>query len=558
VFTRELLGVDVHHDVMVPMRDGTRLAADLYLPGGAPRPALLLRTPYNKRNGEAEGYANPAWYGRHGFAVVAQDVRGAFASEGDLDPFTSEAADGYDTIEWVASQPWCDGRVMTYGFSYPGATQLLAAAASPPHLLAMAPAMTGSSYHEGWTYHGGALQLAFVISWALGLGRDRAMRARDREAVAGFDRLLEHPMSTYAQLPIRDAIPEPLSRYTPFFSKWLDHPDYDGFWRSASPKEHYTRMRMPALHIAGWYDIFLEGTLENYRGMAEHAPSQRLLVGPWSHMLWGPVVGECDFGQEARNLVDEAQLAFFTAVVNDGAAAVSPAVRIFVMGENRWRDLDRWPPSGGNRAPLYLHSDGRAQSLNGTGRLAPAPEPSQAPDVIVSDPNLPVLSLGGRASASDITPMGPADQRPQEARNDVLVFSSDPFTVPTTIIGYPAAELFLASDTPSADIVVRLADVHPDGRAINVCDGNRRLPFRPGTVEQVTIDLSPTAVTFQPGHRIRLEVTGSNFPALDRNPGTGASAVETAAWDARPATQIVFHDQARPSRVILPMAEQSG
>ncbi|GAA1810135.1 CocE/NonD family hydrolase [Planosporangium flavigriseum] len=555
---RDLLGVEVHHDVRVPMRDGVHLSADVYLPADTPAPALVLRTPYNKRVGEFEGYAHPSWYARHGFAVVCQDVRGTYESEGTLRPFHQEAEDGYDTIEWVAAQPWCDGAVGTYGFSYPGATQLLAATQSPPHLRAIAPAMTGSNYHEGWTYHGGALQLAFVLSWAAGLGRDQAVRAGDAAAVAAFDAILSAPYGLYARLPVRDALPPELARYAPFLREWLEHPDYDDYWRAVSPKERYDAIEVPGLHVAGWYDVFLEGTLENFstlrrRGVA----SQSLIVGPWYHMPWAQTVGACDFGPEARNLVDDAQIRFFRRTLKGEDVGEEAPVRLFVMGENRWREYQEWPPPARDRL-LYLRSDGRAGSVNGTGALSPEQPPAGEPaDVWASDANLPVMSLGGRsASSAALTPMGPADQQPEEIRNDLLVYTSAALDRPLVVIGVPTATVFAACDGPGCDVVVRLVDVHPDGTAINVSDGNVRIAWDgEPSVRELAIRMSPTAIRFDAGHRIRLEIAGSSFPVLDRHPGWDVSPVAAGPHELRVVTQIVCHDAARPSRLSLPVVD---
>jgi putative CocE/NonD family hydrolase len=553
---RELLGVDVYQDVAVPMRDGVLLSADVYVPEVVPAPALLLRTPYNKRVGELEGYAHPSWYARQGFVVVVQDVRGTYASGGELRPFHQEAADGYDTIEWVAAQPWCDGQVGTYGFSYPGATQMLAAGEAPPSLKAMAPAMTGSSYHEGWTYHGGALQLAFVLSWAAGLGRDQAVRAGDAAAVDSFDALLRSPQELFAHLPVREGLRPDLLRYAPFLIEWLDHPENDAYWRAIAPKERYDAMDVPALHVAGWYDVFLEGTLENFVALqARGGAPQSLIVGPWYHMPWTSIVGEVGFGPEARNLVDDAQVRFFRRTLRGEKSGTEPVVRLFVMGENRWRSFEAWPPES-VELRLHLRSDGRAGSLNGTGTLcAEPPAVRESPDVWPSYPSIPVISLGGRsASSAYLTPMGAYDQQSEEMRNDVLVFTSELLVDSLTAIGVPVARIFAACDSPSCDIVVRLVDVHPDGTAINVSDGNLRITWNADRgMRELEIAMSPTAITFGTGHAVRLEVAGSNFPVLDRNAGTGVPSVDVRAHELHVVTQVVFHDSERPSSIRLPV-----
>lgn len=553
-------GVERLHDVMIPMRDGIRLAGDIYLPPcKTPAPALLLRTPYNKRVGECEGYAHPSWYARHGFAVVCQDVRGTFQSEGELHPFHYEAEDGFDTIEWIAEQSWCDGQVGMYGFSYPGATQLLAATASPPHLKAMAPAMTASDYYEGWTYHQGALQLAFVLSWAAGLGRRQAVRAGDSAALSAFDALLQAPASLYARLPLLDALPPELERHAPFLREWLQHPRYDEYWQRIAPRESYLNIQVPSLHIAGWYDIFLEGTLENFTQLQrQNREEQFLVVGPWFHMPWSPTVGACDFGPEAHNLVDETQLRFFRRILLGQETGQEPPVRLFVMGANQWRTFDRWPPPCDRRLVLHLHSDGRAASISGTGVLKTAAPGHQPPDIWPSDPAHPVLSLGGRSgSLASRAPMGPANQQSEESRNDLQLYTSAALEQPVTVIGTPVATLYTACDSPSSDLVVRLVDVHPDGTAINVSDGNARTTSNGAHgIYKISIHMSPTAIRFAAGHRIRLHVCGTSFPALDRNPGTDTPATEARADELHVITQAVFHDGDYPSRLALPIIEE--
>lgn len=551
-------GVQVIQNVPVPMRDGVSLSADVYLPdSGGPAPALLLRTPYGKRIAEFEGYAHPSWYARHGFAVVCQDVRGCFASEGVFRPFFGEAADGYDTIEWVAAQPWCSGRVGTYGFSYPGATQMLAATEAPPHLTAMAPAMTGSNYHDGWTYRGGALQLAFALGWAALLARHQALRAGDLPAVAQLDGMLANPAPLYARLPVANSDTDALARYAPFLADWLEHPTYDGYWMAASPKEHYDAIEVPGLHVAGWYDIFLEGAIENYRALTDAGRARQcLLVGPWYHMPWMAYIEGVDFGAEAASVVDEVQLRFFRETLLGEAPQDEPPVRLFVMGLNRWRSYQDWPPRPQREWRLFLRSDGRANSVNGVGTLAGAgPPDGEPPDFWASEPVLPVLSLGGRSCcAADTAPMGPADQRSQEARNDVLVYTSEVLETDATVIGVPVVRLYLACDSPTSDIMLRLVDVYPDGRALNVSDGVVRLEWQhTSEVKELVVEMSPTAIAFSAGHRIRLDVTATSFPMYDRNPGSTVMPASATAADYQVVTQVLFHDATRASHLILPL-----
>ena len=554
--------VEMELDLMVPMRDGVCLATDVYRPAGAlPVAALVLRTPYGKSNVEAEAYAHPSWYVSRGFAVVSQDVRGRWDSQGEFVPFATEAADGADTYAWVAAQSWCDGSVGSFGFSYPGATQMLASACSP-HLKAMAPAMTGASFWDGWTYRNGVLNLAFVISWAFGLGRDQAVRAGDMDAVQKFDDLMADPDRLYATLPVRGVLPKELLCYAPYLADWLEHRDYDDYWRRHSPMENYPAMGMPALHIAGWYDVFLEPTIDNFSALAARAEAhQMLVVGPWYHMPWSQYVGELDFGDAGKNNIDELQVRFFERWLKDkdnGIDREAP-VHLFVMGKNTWRHESEWPPAAVRTQTLYFASDGRATSLNGTGRLDDAPlSGDSAPAGFLANPRGPVLSLGGRSGSNPaVAPMGPVDQRAQEVRNDVLVFTGEPLQRGLTVIGYPEVVLHVAATVVTCDFVVRLVDVYPDGRAINLCDGFRRLDeMSDGVVSRIEIRLSPIANYFAVGHCLRVEIAGSDFPGHERNPHCDVDSFDATVLDLKMASQFVYHDGRYVSFLQVPVVDE--
>ncbi|MBS37047.1 MAG: X-Pro dipeptidyl-peptidase [Thiotrichales bacterium] len=560
--TVEIPGLKMELDIGVPMSDGTVLATDVYRPvGQEPAPALLLRTPYDKRDVESQAYAHPAWYVAKGFAVVSQDVRGRWLSEGEFEPFANEANDGAETIEWIARQPWCDGSVGMFGFSYPGATQMLAALESQT-LKAMVPAMTGSSYCDGWTYRNGVLKLSFILTWVAGLGRDQALRAGDVQAADEFDALLADAPEFHATLPLREAVPAHLLRYVPYLHDWLSHRDYDDYWRAHSPMERYSDISAPALHIAGWYDLFLEPTLDNYAALAAQGRApQMLLVGPWVHMPWVRQVGEFDFGEAAASTIDELQCRFFERWLRgiENGLDAEPAVRLFVLGSNRWLYSPSWPPPSHETNTFYLHSDGRAASLNGTGQLTrERPQHSRTVDGFPANPHAPVASLGGRGADNPaVAPAGAADQRPEEFRNDVLVFSSEPLHEPLTLAGYPEVCLHVAANVPSADFVVRLVDVSADGRAIGLCDAIERVEVASGAVVELKLRLSPIANCFQVGHRIRLEVTGSDFPTHERNPHCPMEPFDARATDFRVASQFVFHGGEYLSRLSLPILDES-
>jgi putative CocE/NonD family hydrolase len=552
---------EVLRDISVPMRDGQRLATDVYLPARRTSglPTLLLRTPYGKRLAGTEAYAHPLWYAGQGFAVVCQDTRGRGSSDGEFYPFRSEAADGADSLAWIAAQPWCSGAIGMYGFSYLGVTQLLAATSNPPELRAMAPAVTGSNYHEGWTYRNGVLQWAFVLGWTAELAADTALRNGDEHAAARCAELLEDLDRVSSALPLYTAVPEEVRRYAPYFGDWLDHPSYDDYWRATAPREHYEQMRMPALHIGGWYDIFLEGTVENYRRLTDQHPDchHMLVLGPWRHMPWSRTVGAIDFGCCADLDIDELQCRFFGRWLRGDKNGIEgePPVRVFVMGVNRWRLESRWPVPSVPEA-FHLSSSGRASRFEANGMLSRAPaNAGEAPDVYVSDPANPVRSLGGRSCCLEgIAPMGPADQSQRQLRRDVLVYDSPPLERDYEIIGTPVAELFIAADAPSGDVVVQLADVAPNGMAVNVADGVVRLhrTHADEAPQAIRVSLSPTANRFAAGHVIRLDIAGSSFPVYNRNPQSHVPASQATLGDLRAGTHLLFHDRQHPSRLVLP------
>jgi putative CocE/NonD family hydrolase len=436
--------------------------------------------PYNRRLAQTILYAHPSWYAAHGYAMVVQDVRGRWASAGAFDPIAAEAADGADTIAWAASQPWSNGRVGMYGFSYAGMLQLLAAAGRPPGLQAIVPALAPSQMREGWLYNGGAFALASVLGWTLELGRDQARRLRP-ELEADFAAALAAPSAHYAFRPLRE---QPLLRSSgiaPFYFEWLTCESEDEYWAARQVETRYADIDVPALHIGGWYDSFADGTLRNFQGLREQAASerarlgQRLVVGPWHHIPALMPLGLVDFGSESALGIDRLQLRWFDLWLRDKDDGITaePSVRVFVMGANRWLDLDGWPPLT-TRRHLFLRSAGRANSCNGDGRLSEESPGSEPPDVFVYDPASPVLSAGGNSCCfPSAAPMGPADQRPVEVLNGVLVYTSDPLERDLLVAGQITARLYAATDARDTDWVVRVCDLWPDGLSLN-----DRLPAR--------------------------------------------------------------------------------
>jgi putative CocE/NonD family hydrolase len=564
--------VTVHTDVGWEMRDGTVLYCDVYRPAGdGPFPVLLVRTPYNKSFQRLVTPTQHArWFARHGYLVVIQDVRGRWSSEGDWYPFAHEEQDGYDTVEHAAALPGSSGRVGMFGGSYSGATQWLAAVAGPPHLECISPSVTASDYHDGWTYRGGALNQGFVQTWSALLAQDAARR-QDRpdletaciEAYEQFGtRFFDLPLDEFALLDHPDL--------APWYFDWLRHPSRDEYWRRWSIQDRYGQITVPALHIGGWYDIFVDGTLRNYVGMREHGGSaaartgQRLLIGPWHHSPFAELINGTCFGPAARgSVVSRAQVRWWQRWLRDDEADEGPPVELFCLGDNDWQRLPDWPPPSA-RTEYYLHSDGDALSLNGSGRLSTvAPAAPEEPDHFVYNPRMPVRGVGGRSCCREgSVPMGPADQRGVET-GPVLVYTGDPLGDAVQVTGDISVVLHAATSARDTDWTAKLVDVHPDGRAVNIADGIIRARYRsslaepellePDRVYEYTIELGSTCARFAAGHRIRLEIASSNFPCYDRNLNTGGPFGREPIQAAVMADQTVYHDPARPSRLILPI-----
>ncbi len=367
-------GVAVERDVALDLADGTSLLSDIYRPDNVSSdlPVILIRAPYDKRQAENIGYSHPSWYARHGYMVVSQDTRGRYASGGEWYPFLNEAADGVAAIGWAAGLPGSNGRVGMYGFSYGGATQLMPAIERPPALMTVCPAFTGSQYYDGWTYQGGAFSLAFAASWALSLGIHNAARRGDEGAAGQLGAAFASAMQWHYTLPL-SAYPPLQGEDTGYFRDWLEHPSYDDYWQRWSIDEHYDDIDLPALHIGGWYDIFLRGTIRNFQGLRTQAASeksrqqQRLVIGPWFHMPWYPVGGASEKAAGGTT-IDDLQLEWFnTHLKGMPPSQTSAAVTIWVNGAEAWRDFDTWPPSGCEPLQLFLQSNGRANSKFGDG-----------------------------------------------------------------------------------------------------------------------------------------------------------------------------------------------
>ena len=561
--------IKVERAVAVIMRDNTVLRADIYRPEVEGRfPVLLERTPYNKD--EVMMFAVTA--ATRGYVVIVQDVRGRYSSEGEWYPFKYESQDGYDSVEWAGALPYSDGKVGMVGGSYNGATQLLAAIAHPPHLVGIYPFVTASNYHDGWTYQGGAFEQWFSESWTSGLAQDTLNRAvkKSTNAMRGVAALPlnNFPLFNATSLPAPSELSQTLA---PYFLDWLAHPSYDDYWKRWSIEEHYADINVPALSVAAWYDIFQGGSLRNYIGLKAHAgsqaarQSQRLLVIIGGHAGHGRNIGDLDFGPAAEAANENAiALRWYDYLLKGVANEFSKEkpVKIFVMGSNVWREEDDWPLARARNTKYYLHSFGRANSIGGNGTLSLTSPASEMLDHFVYDPADPVMTTGGPLCCDLAHLMaGPQDQRPIEAREDVLVYSTPAMESDVEVTGPVNLELYAKSSAVDTDFTAKLVDVYPDGSAQNLTEGIVRARYRnsqqqpelmhPEEVYKFTIDLWSTSNLFRKGHKLRLEISSSNFPRFDRNLNTGAD--DRKSVEMVKAMNSILHDQKHPSALIVPI-----
>ncbi len=574
----------IDRNIPVPMRNGAILRADIYRPDvDTPLPAILCRLPYNKDDWMMQMEAvHPLRACDAGYAVVYQDTRGRWASEGEFYPFIHEAQDGYDTVEWLAAQPWCDGNIGMTGASYFGATQWLAASAQPPHLRAIFPVVTGSDYYEGWTYQGGAFQLGFTLLWVLmAFAPDTAARWRRPDVTERLLKAIDDIETHYRHTPLSTL---PILRETQiadYFFDWLAHSSNDAYWQAIAPNRRYGQVQVPAFNVGGWYDCFASGTVENFVRMRQEGASdiarsgQRLLMGPWAHGKWTGDYPDLSYGiTSSADGIDLHGLAlrFFDRHLKglDNGFDQEAPVRIFVMGENRWREEWEWPLARTQFTPWFLHSDGRANGAGYSaagGSLDPAiPAGGEPADLYLYDPRQPVPTAGGATFLPSLrlgANAGPRIQREIEARGDVLVYSSMPLAQPLEVTGPVGFELWATTTAPDTDFVVRLCDVWPDGESRLACEGILRTRFHagfeqpnlitPGRVYHYHIDLGPTSHVFLAGHRLRIDITSSSFPRFDVNPNTGRPLGVDGPTDVRPALQAVLHTSNFPSHVMLPV-----
>ncbi|HVP67638.1 MAG TPA: CocE/NonD family hydrolase [Anaeromyxobacteraceae bacterium] len=577
--------------IWVPMRDGTLLATDMYSPSAAGQyPVIVERNPYGRAFGDGcfQGLgASLAGFAQHGYVALAQDVRGTNRSQGAFREMVQEAKDGYDAIEWAAAQPWSTGRVGTTSGSYLGLTQWQPAIHRPPHLAAICPQITASDYHDNWTYVNAVFDLWFGMSWPPGWVADQMTRGLQAQGVAqsDIDALVNDFNATVtANLATKWVYGLPLTAFdqfttfAPYYYDWLDHPVYDDFWERLDVERHWSDVQVPALISTAWYDIFQVGAFRNFAGMrseggtADARRGTKLLVGPYGH---AGDSGKPTFGADPIGalLSVDSQLRFFDRYLkglNNGYEN-DPNVTLYVLlppdtgntGSGFVVQGDSYPLPGTQWHSLYLSSGGHANSSKGDGQLAwwPSNSPSDHYDY---DPSNPVPTAGGNMCCNAVLLAdGAQDQTQVELRPDVLVYTSGTLDRDLAVIGPVDVKLWAETSAPDTDFTAKLVDVHLDGATHNVLDRVVRASFRagsklppsnvtPGKPYEYVIPLGNAGTIFKKGHRIRLEISSSNFPHYDRNLNTGKVSEWTS--DMAVAHQTILHDGWHPSHLVLPVA----
>lgn len=538
--------------VRVPMRDGVRLCANIFRPALKGRfPVVLHRTPYRKSS-----VITPSIrvFLERGYAVVTQDVRGRYDSEGEFRQFAQEERDGADTLAWIARQAWSDGKVAMFGGSYTGIVQWRAALSGHPALKAIAPAVSGGDeYFDRYYSRGGAFRLAHRLRWIA-----ENFKPANRPVV-DFQKMVTF-------LPLGKADRLATGRTLDFYQEAMAHPSYDGYWQSMSTLQRAGAVKAAALIEGGWFDPFVQSDIAMWQALRARGHPARLILGPWGHNL-NPSMPGSDFGPGAELPLRRLEADWFDAWLRQTSPPASSGVLYFVMGANEWRESPVWPPEDFELLELFLDSGGLANSLGGDGRLMPEPPEDEAADRYEYNPRKAAPTVGGNTCCNlKVLPWGPLDQRKVEGRHDVLVYTSRPLRTDLEVAGGVRAVLYVSSSAPDTDFTAKLVDVAPDGTARIVSDGLTRLRYRegveravmyrPGTVVEVEIDAGVTAWVFEPGHAVRLEVSSSNFPKFDRNPNTGR--LQASETQMRVARQAVFHGPERLSRLVLSARKRAG
>jgi putative CocE/NonD family hydrolase len=560
-------GVRLERGLECRLADGTALVSDHYYPmGGGPWPTLLMRQPYGRDIASTVVYAHPVEFARHGYHVAIQDVRGRGGSEGTFYPFRHEGRDGAETVAWLREHPACNGRIGMYGFSYQGASQLLAAAEQPEGLQCIAPHMTAADLYHGWFYHQGALRLSSSLGWGVQMLREDVRRLGLRDASDRLESAWSNIRAQAAHVPYgqHPAIAGPAS--PGYVRDWFDHREPGEYWTSMDISTRLDRIRIPALHVAGWYDTYLEGSIAGFLALSSHAgtkfarDNQYLIAGPWAHIPWGDRVGDSNLGEAANLNTDEILLRWFDHWLKDSSAfSGEPRIRHFALGPNEWRNAAEWPSTAA--FPLYLRSNGNANARKGDGSLLLNPPIEDEPrDVFVYDPEVPVMAAGGPQALS-----GPFDQSALEMGNNVLVYTSEPVLRETEVFGHSHVRLYAATSAAHADFTAKLVRVTTGGRAEFLSIGIARSSWLFGDADYAAdrihaweFTLEPVSFVLAPGERLRLEIASSAFPLYDRNPSTAIPPQDADNWNWARSTQQVLHSADYPSAIYLPLPGDAG
>jgi uncharacterized protein len=535
--------VEVERGLTVRTDDGIVLSSDVYHPVTRERaPTILVRLPFaNSRINRAAADVVGDFWASRGYHVVIQGTRGRFHSGGKYYPLMHEREDGLATLAWTSRQPWFDGRLGMWGGSVFGHTQWVLADQANPGPSALLIQIASTDFYDMF-YAGGAFSLESALFWAMRSSREDDAVPKQETLARGYD-----------GLPLLEA-DDRAGRDVDFFNDWVLHSTRDAYWRRISGENRARTLKAPTLLMAGWYDPFLPAQLEDYRLIkAEAAPrvsaETRLIVGPWSHANTVTLPGGVKPLTYRRESLAPTIAWFDRHLKGDSTASEFPPVRIYVMGTNLWRDEQEWPLARAVYKPFYLQSRGNANTASGDGALTDSrrTDSGQA-DRFVYDPRDPIPSVGGAMLGPRA---GPSDQRGVEARRDVLVYTTPPLDRDLEVTGPITLVLHVSTTAPGTDFTAKLVDVHPDGSAYNLSEGILRRRYEANTPTEIRIQMWPTSNVFRRGHRIRLDISSSSYPRFDRNPNTGRDvATETLTQSA---TQTVFHDSARPSRVILPL-----
>ena len=547
--------------VSMTTRDGVRLDADIYRPDTTEKlPILLMRQPYGKAIASTVVYAHPKWYAAQDYIVVIQDVRGRGTSEGEFKLFGHEIADGIDTIDWLSQLPGSTGKIGMYGFSYQGMTQLYAAVGKSTSLKAIAPAMVGYDLFSDWAYENGAFCLYANLGWAIQLAAETARLKGDEEAYLQLYRASRSlPLS--GSVP---ALPEVMRKYAPdsFYHDWLKHSQPGEYWQKLSPKYLLEDVDLPMLHIGGWFDPYLRGTLNLYQAMSQKSQHpQKLIVAPWAHLPWGSKLGARDYGIEAQNYIDQMQIRWFDHFLKDIDTDITKeaSVSLFEMGSNQWREFDHFPTveASDQANNYYLASNGLAATQENAGLLlsketidinkpksdrSDLADFSVGEDIIVHDPWRPVPALGGHATF----PGGSFDRAALDCRSDILTYTSAPLEAELHVVGSPMVELYCECDKSSFDICVILSEVTPEGKVYNFSQGY----IRASQAENlITIPLQATCYQIKTGHSIRLSIAAACFPAYPVNSGMSRSLAESRLIEREIITVSILSGEDYPSAI---------